>query len=168
MILPFQGKMPAVAASAFIVDSARVIGDVVIGEESSVWFNAVVRGDVNFIRVGRRTNIQDGCVLHVSRHTYSLTVENEVTVGHGVILHGCVVRSRCLIGMGAVIMDGVEIDENCIVGAGALVTSKTVIPPRSLVIGSPARVKRELTDEEVRSILNSAEHYVDDIKNYRS
>lgn len=168
MILPFRDKVPVIAPSAFVVDSAQVIGDVVIGEASSVWFNAVIRGDVNYIRIGKRTNIQDGCVLHVSRDTYSLTVGDEITVGHGVILHACIVRSRCLIGMGAIIMDGAEIGENCIVGAGALVTSKTLIPPRSMVLGSPARVKRELTDEEVRGILNSAEHYVGDIKNYQS
>lgn len=168
MILSFRDKVPVIAPSAFVVDSAQVIGDVVIGEASSVWFNAVIRGDVNYIRIGKRTNIQDGCVLHVSRDTYSLTVGDEITVGHGVILHACIVRSRCLIGMGAIIMDGAEIGENCIVGAGALVTSKTLIPPRSMVLGSPARVKRELTDEEVRGILNSAEHYVGDIKNYQS
>lgn len=167
MIISFQDKAPIIALSAFIVDSAQVIGDVVIAEESSVWFNAVIRGDVNHIRIGKRTNIQDGCVLHVSRDTYPLIIEDEITVGHNVTLHACTVRSRCLIGMGAIIMDGAEIGENSIVGAGALVTSQTLIPPGSMVLGSPAKVKRPLTQEEIQSIRNSAAHYVQDLNDYK-
>ena len=167
MIQSYKDKTPVIAPTAFIVDSAQVIGDVVVGDESSIWFNAVVRGDVNYIRIGKRTNIQDGCVLHVSRNTYPLIVGDEVTVGHSVTLHACVVKSRCLIGMGSILLDGCEVGEDSIVGAGALVTSKTIIPPRSLVLGAPAKVKRELTDEEVARIRESADHYVGDIRDYR-
>lgn len=168
MIHTFKDKTPIIDSTAFIVDSAQVIGDVVIGAESGVWFNAVVRGDINYIRIGQRTNIQDCCVLHVSRGRYPLVIGDEVTVGHNVILHACVVRSRCLIGMGAIVMDGSEIGEDSIVGAGALVTRNTIIPPGSLVLGSPAKVKRQVTEEEMQSIKRSAAHYVEDIKSYRN
>ena len=166
MIHPFKDTKPEIDASALVVDSAQIIGDVKIGEESSVWFNAVIRGDVNHIRVGKRTNIQDGCVLHVARKTLPLQIGDEVTVGHNVTLHACTIRSQCLIGMSATVMDGSEIGEQSIVGAGALVTPNTKFPPRSLVIGSPARVKRELTEEEIRGIRESAANYVGDIETY--
>ena len=166
MIHPFKDTKPEIDASALVVDSAQIIGDVKIGEESSVWFNAVIRGDVNYIRVGKRTNIQDGCVLHVARKTLPLQIGDEVTVGHNVTLHACTIRSQCLIGMSATVMDGSEIGEQSIVGAGALVTPNTKTPPRSLVIGSPARVKRELTEEEIRGIRESAANYVGDIETY--
>ncbi len=166
MIHPFKGNSPKIDDSAFVVESAQIIGDVIIGEESSVWFNAVIRGDVNHIQIGNHTNIQDGCVLHVARKTLPLIVGDEVTVGHNVTLHACTIGSRCLIGMGAVVMDGAEIGEHSIVGAGALVTPGTKIPPGSLVLGSPAKVKRELTEEEKRGIRESAANYVGDIENY--
>lgn len=166
MIHSYKETKPKIDSSALIVDSAQVIGDVEIGEESSVWFNAVIRGDVNYIRIGKRTNVQDGCVLHVARKTHPLIVGDEVTVGHSVTLHACVIGSQCLIGMGAVVMDGAEVGEQSIVGAGALVTPNTKIPPRSLVLGSPARVKRELTDEEIRGNRESAANYVGDIESY--
>ena len=166
MLVLHKGNKPLIASSAYIVDSAQVIGDVAIGDESSVWFNAVVRGDVNHIRIGRRTNIQDGCILHVARGKYPLIVGDEVTVGHGVTLHACTIESRCLIGMGAVIMDGAEIGEACIVGAGSLITPRTIVPPKSMVLGSPAKVKRPLTKDEIHSIRDSANHYVDDIQSY--
>ena len=158
--------MPHIDSSAYIVESAVVIGDVVIGAESSIWFNAVIRGDVNYIRIGKRTNIQDGCVLHVARKKYPLTIGDEVTVGHNATLHACAIESRCLIGMGATIMDGSTIGENCIVGAGSLVTPSTTIQCGSLVIGAPAKVKRKLTDDEIQSIRDSANHYVGDTKSY--
>lgn len=166
MIHSYKDKTPEIHPSAYIVDSAQVIGDVVIGEESSVWFNAVVRGDVNYIRIGNRTNVQDNSVFHVCRKTHPLIVGDDVTVGHGVILHGCTVKSRCLIGMGAIVMDGVEVGEDSIIGAGALVTARTIIPPGSMVMGSPAKVKRELTEDEKRRIRASAVHYVEDIQSY--
>ena len=168
MILPFKDKNPQIDSSVYIVNSAVVVGDVVIGEESSVWFNAVVRGDVNYIRIGRRTNIQDGCVLHVSRKDYPLVIGDGVTVGHNVTLHACTIASNCLIGMGAVVMDGSDIGQNCIIGAGALVTPHTVISPGNMAVGSPAKVKRKLSEEEIQSIRDSAEHYVSDIQSYLS
>jgi carbonic anhydrase/acetyltransferase-like protein (isoleucine patch superfamily) len=160
MLRAFQGIMPKVAASAFIETTAVVIGDVTIGEESSVWFNTVVRGDVHFIRIGRRTNIQDLCVLHVTHDTHPLMIGDEVTVGHHVVLHGCAIKDRALIGMGAVLMDGAVIGEDCIVGAGALVTEGTIVPPKSLILGSPARVKRSVTEDELAWIRQSAANYV--------
>lgn len=166
MIHPYKESRPVIDASALIVESAQVIGDVTIGEESSVWFNAVVRGDVNNIRIGKRTNIQDGCVLHVARKVRPLIIGDEVTVGHGVILHACTIGSRCLIGMGAIVMDGAQVGDDCIVGAGALVTPNTEIPPKSMVLGSPARVVRPLTEEEMRSVRESAANYVGDIESY--
>jgi len=166
MIHPFKEKKPQIDASALVMESAQIIGDVIIGEESSVWFNAVIRGDVNHIRIGKYTNIQDGCVLHVARRTLPLLIGDEVTVGHNVVLHACTIGSQCLIGMGAIVMDGADIGEQSIVGAGSLVTPGTKIPPRSLVLGSPARVKRELTEDEIRGIRESAANYVGDIENY--
>lgn len=166
MIHPFKDNQPKIHDSAMIIESAQVIGDVVIGEESSIWFNAVVRGDVNYIRIGMRTNIQDGCILHVARRTLPLMIGDEVTVGHNAVLHACTIGNRCLIGMGAIVMDGAEVGENSIVGAGALVTSGTKIPPGSLVLGAPAQVKRPLTEDESRNIRESAANYVADIENY--
>ncbi len=166
MIFPYKEKQPEIDSSVFVAEGAHIIGDVVIGEESSVWFNAVIRGDVNHIRIGKHSNVQDGAILHVARKTHPLLVGDDVTIGHGVILHACTIGSRCLIGMGAIVMDGAEVGEDSIVGAGALVTSGTKIPPRSLALGSPARIQRELTDEEMRSIRESAANYVGDIESY--
>lgn len=138
-----------------------VIGDVEIGEDASVWFGAVVRGDVNYIRIGARTNIQDMTVIHVSSNTHPTVIEEEVTVGHRVVLHGCHVERGSLIGIGAILMDGVRVGAQSLVGAGSLLTPGTVIPPRSLVIGSPGRVKRALTDDEVASLDRSWRNYVE-------
>ena len=166
MLLAFQNTTPRTDSSSYIVESALVIGDVTIGAESSIWFNAVIRGDVNYIKIGKRTNIQDGCVLHVAREKYPLIIGDEVTVGHNATLHACTIESRCLIGMGATVMDGSNIGENCIIGAGSLVTPNTVIEPGNMVMGSPAKVKRILTSNEIHSIIKSASHYVNDIKSY--
>jgi carbonic anhydrase/acetyltransferase-like protein (isoleucine patch superfamily) len=160
MIRRHRGRVPVIAASAWIDESAQVIGDVTIGEESSVWMHAVVRGDVHSIRIGHRTNLQDGVIVHVQRDQYATTVGNEVTVGHGAILHGCTVHDRALVGIGAILLNGVVVGSDCIIGAGALVVERTTIPPRSLVLGSPARVRRELTDSEVASIREHASRYV--------
>ncbi len=159
MLKPYRGVTPIVAANAFIEDSAIVIGDVVIGSDSSVWFHAVVRGDVHFIRIGHRTNIQDLSLLHVTHDTYPLTLGDDITIGHHVILHGCTIRDRVLVGMGAIIMDGAVVEEDCIIGAGSLVTERTQVPSKSLVIGSPAKVKRFLTDDELLWIKDSASNY---------
>ena len=161
MLRPYRSVHPRVARTAFIDQSAQVIGDVVIGDDSSVWMNAVLRGDVNTVRVGRRTNIQDGCVVHVMGGTYPTTLGDDVTVGHTAVLHGCTVGDRCLVGIGAIVLNGAQIGADSIVAAGALVVEGAVIPPRSLVMGSPGRVRRLLTDEEVTSIARYADHYVD-------
>ncbi|MBX3281985.1 MAG: gamma carbonic anhydrase family protein [Acidobacteria bacterium] len=161
MIKKFEDKFPAVHSTVFIAASAEVIGDVEIGEDSSIWFGSVVRGDVNYIRIGERTNIQDNCVIHVSGGTHPTVLGNEITVGHRVLLHGCTVDDRCLIGMGAILMDGVHVGEECLVGAGSLLTPGTIFPPRSLVIGSPARVKRELTAEEIAFLDRSWRNYTE-------
>ena len=161
MIRIFKNHAPRVAPSAYVDESAQVIGDVVIGEESSVWMNAVVRGDVNHIRIGSRTNVQDGTIVHVMRDpSHPTTVGDDVTVGHGVILHGCSVADRCLIGMGAILLNGSSVGEDCIVAAGTLLPEGMAVPGRSLVMGSPGRVRRALTDDEIAFILQSAQNYV--------
>src|SRR5262249_38991092 len=138
-----------------------VIGDVVIGEESSVWMNAVVRGDVNHIRIGSRTNIQDGTIVHVMRDpSHPTKVGDDVTIGHGVVLHGCTVGDRWLIGMGSILLNGSSVGEDCIVAAGTLLPEGMVVPARSLVMGSPGKVRRPLTDDEVAFITQSAQNYV--------
>jgi carbonic anhydrase/acetyltransferase-like protein (isoleucine patch superfamily) len=168
MIRPFRGAQPQIHPSAFIEESAQIIGDVQIGEQASVWFNAVVRGDVFYIRIGNRTNIQDGTVIHVSNGTHATVLEDEVTVGHNVTLHGCHIERGCLIGMGSIVMDDVRIGAQSIVAAGALVSPGTKVPPRSLVIGVPAKVKRPLTDEEVASLDRYWQNYVEYTRIYKS
>jgi gamma-carbonic anhydrase len=168
MLRAFQGILPKVEKNAFVEETAVVVGDVVIGAESSVWFLSVVRADVNFVKIGSRTNIQDLCVLHVTHDTHPLNIGDEVTVGHHVVLHGCTIKDRVLVGMGAILMDGVVIGEECIIGAGALITEGTVIPPRSLVLGSPARIKRPVTEEERAWIKQSAANYVRYAAEHRS
>jgi carbonic anhydrase/acetyltransferase-like protein (isoleucine patch superfamily) len=161
MVRIFKNHAPRVAPSAYVDESAQVIGDVVIGEESSVWMNAVVRGDVNHIRIGSRTNVQDGTIVHVMRDpSHPTTVGDDVTVGHGVTLHGCSVADRCLIGMGAILLNGSSVGEDCIVAAGTLLPEGMAVPARSLVMGSPGNVRRPLTDDEVAFILQSAQNYV--------
>jgi gamma-carbonic anhydrase len=159
-IRPYQGKWPQIASSAYIDPAAVVIGDVEIGDDSSVWPMCVVRGDVNYIRIGNRTNIQDGCVLHVMKDEWPLVLEDEVTVGHSVTLHGCHIESNCLIGMGAIILNGVRIGTGSIVAAGTLIPERTVIPAGSLVMGSPGKVKRALTAADGESIAAYAARYV--------
>ncbi len=168
MIRPFRGTHPQIHETAFIEESAQIIGDVHIGEQSSVWFNAVVRGDVFHIRIGARTNVQDGTVIHVSNGTHATILEDEVTVGHNVTLHGCYVERGCLIGMGSIVMDAVRVGEKSLVAAGSLVAPGTIIPPRSLVIGAPARVKRPLTDEEVAGLDVYWNNYIEYTKQYKS
>ncbi len=159
-IRPYKGKWPQIAASAYIDPASVIIGDVTIGEDSSVWPMCVVRGDVHSIRIGNRSNIQDGCILHVMKDEWPLLLEDEVTVGHSVTLHGCTIESRCLIGMGAIILNGVRIGTGSIIAAGTLIPERTVIPPGSLVMGSPGKVKRGLTATDLESIGKYAERYV--------
>ena len=158
MIRTFQGIKPTVPKSCFVEDTAVVIGDVVMGEECSVWFNAVIRGDVNYIRIGNRTNVQDLCMLHVTHDTHPLVIGSEVTIGHHVVLHGCTIQDRVLVGMGAIIMDGAVIGEDSVVGAGALVVEDTIVSPKSLILGSPAKVRRSVTAKELAWVKESAEN----------
>ncbi len=161
MISAFNGILPKVPETAFIADDAIVIGDVELGENASVWFGSIVRGDVNFIRIGDRTNIQDGTVIHVSSKTHSTILENDITVGHRVTLHGCYIETGCLIGIGAIVLDSVRVGRNSLVAAGSLLTPGTIIPPGSMVMGSPAKVKRELTAEEIDGIAENVAKYVE-------
>jgi len=158
--------MPVVHPTAFVDESAQVIGDVQIGADSSLWMNVVARGDVNSIRIGSRSNVQDGTIVHVMHGTHPTNIGDDVTIGHGAVVHGCTIADRVLIGMGAIVLNGATVGEDTIVAAGSLVTEGTLIPPRSLVMGSPGRVRRPLTDEEVASILTYANNYVRNKKDY--
>jgi gamma-carbonic anhydrase len=153
IIKKFQKKEPKIHESVFIAENAVIIGDVEIAEDASIWYGCILRGDVNYIRIGAKTNIQDMSMIHVSRgKEYPTIIEDEVTVGHSVTLHGCYVEKGSLIGIGAIILDGARIGANSLIAAGSLVTPNTIIPPRSFVMGTPARVKRELSDEEIQDL----------------
>lgn len=160
MLRPYRGTLPQVHPSAYVDQSAQVIGDVTVGEESSLWMNVVVRGDVHRVRIGRRTNLQDGTIVHVMRGTHPTTIGDEVTVGHAAVLHGCIIEPRCLVGMGAMLLNGVSVGTESIVAAGSLLVEGLTVPPRSLVMGRPGVVRRRLTDAEVASIRDYAERYV--------
>jgi carbonic anhydrase/acetyltransferase-like protein (isoleucine patch superfamily) len=160
MLRSYRGVRPRVAPSAFIDDSAQVIGDVEIGEESSVWMCAVVRGDVHAIKIGRRTNIQDGAVVHAMTGTHPTSIGDNVTVGHAAVIHGCTVDAQCLVGIGAILLNGSHIGAGSIVAAGTLVTEGMKVPPKSLVMGSPGKVKRLLTHAELAEIQVYADRYV--------
>jgi len=168
MIASFRGATPVIDSSAYVVDSAVVIGDVVIGADTSVWFHAVVRGDVNSIRIGRGTNVQDHAMIHVLSARSQATVGDDVTIGHGAIVHGCTIGDRTLVGMGAIVLDGVEVGADCLVGAGALLTPGTRIAPGQLVVGSPAKAARPLTDAERASLIASAANYARVAAEYRA
>ena len=159
---------PVLAASVFVAENAAVIGDVHVGEDSSVWFGAVLRGDYFPIRIGARTNIQDNAVLHITSGRAATNVGDDVTVGHGAILHGCTVGSGCLVGMGSVVLDGALIGEHSFVAAGSLVTPGTVVPPRSFVLGRPAKVIRLVREDELDQIAASARNYVGYAKSFAS
>jgi len=166
MLIPYCNIHPQVDPTALIVPTATIIGDVVVGADSSLWFQVVVRGDVNHIRIGDRTNIQDGTVVHVTNRTHPTIIGSDVTIGHNVTLHGCTIGDRCLIGIGAIILDGANIEPDCMIGAGAIVTPGTVIPSGSLVIGGPARVKRALSGKEIEFLKQSAANYINYKKSY--
>jgi carbonic anhydrase/acetyltransferase-like protein (isoleucine patch superfamily) len=156
----FRGVAPRVHPTAFVDESAQVIGDVEIGEESGVWMGAVLRGDIHSIRVGNRTNIQDGTVVHVMSGSHPTTIGDSVTIGHGAIVHGCTIEGRCLIGMGAILLNGVHVGSGSIVAAGTLLVEGMKVPPQSLVMGNPGKVKRLLTQAEVADIQQYADRYV--------
>ncbi len=159
MIYPYQNQSPKIHSSVFVAPGAQIIGEVQIGQGSSVWFNTVVRGDVFPIFIGEQSNIQDNSVIHVTSGRHATRIGHQVTVGHRVILHGCTVEDRVLVGMGAIVMDGAILETESMIGAGALVTPGTRIPPRVLAVGSPCRVVRELKPEEIQSLRDSALHY---------
>ncbi len=167
-LIPFKGHHPKLGPSVFVAQGARIVGNVEIGEESSVWFNTVIRGDVNSVRIGTRTNIQDNSVLHVTHEKYPLRVGSNVTVGHSVVLHGCSVEDNCLIGMGSVILDDAKICRYSIVAAGSLVLEHFEVPEGMLAAGSPAVIKRPLTAAERDGLSRSADNYVRYAAGYRN
>jgi carbonic anhydrase/acetyltransferase-like protein (isoleucine patch superfamily) len=160
MLRPYRGVLPRIHPSAYIDDSAQVIGDVEIGEESSVWMCVVIRGDVHRIRIGARSNVQDGTVVHVMKDTHATTIGDDVTIGHAAVVHGCTIENQCLIGMGAILLNGAHVGTGSIVAAGTLIPEEVKIPPRSLVMGSPGKVRRTLTDADVAEIQMYADRYV--------
>ena len=175
MIHKFKGTLPTLGNNTWIAPSADVVGDVTCGEDCSIWFGCVVRGDVHYIKIGDRVNIQDLSMIHVTHYKNddkttgnSTVIGDDVTIGHRVMLHGCTIENACLIGMSATILDGAVIGKESIVGAGALVTKNKVFPPRSLIVGSPAKVVRELNDEEVAELYASASRYVKFKKDYET
>jgi carbonic anhydrase/acetyltransferase-like protein (isoleucine patch superfamily) len=168
VIRTYRGRKPMIAESAYVDAAAVVIGDVTIGEHSSIWPGTVVRGDVHWIRIGARTNIQDGSVLHVMRDEFPLSIGDGVTVGHGCVLHGCTIESRVLVGMGSIILNGAKIGAGTIIAAGTLVPEGTVVPPGSLFMGHPGKFRRALTDADQKSIDEYAARYVEYKETYRA
>lgn len=161
MIRSYQGRTPVVPESCYVDPSAQVIGDVELGEQASVWMNAVVRGDVNSIRIGAKSNVQDCAVLHGMRYLYPVTIGEMVTIGHNATVHGCMLEDNVLVGIGAVILNDARVGEGSIIAAGAVIPEHAVIPPRSLVVGIPGKVKRELGEEDQKMILKYAQNYLD-------
>ena len=158
--------MRSIDKSVFIADGAKVVGEVEIGKNSSVWFNAVIRADLDSVKIGEASNVQDNAVVHTSKN-FGVQIGNNVTVGHSAIVHGCTVGNNVLIGMGAIVLDGAVIEDNCIIGAGSLVTQGKLIPAGSLAFGNPAKVVRQLTDDEIRSITDNAVSYIEEAENYK-
>ena len=168
MIRPFGSVHPQVHSSAYVDESAQVIGDVHLGSEASIWCNATVRGDMYYIRIGNRSNVQDNSVIHTRTGSHPTILEDEVTIGHSVTLHGCYIEQGALIGIGSIVLDDVRVGAQSLVAAGSLLTPGTIIPPRSLVMGAPAKVKRPLTEEEVAGLKLFWQNYVEYTKKYRS
>lgn len=166
MIERYKEFIPQIHESCYIAPNASVIGEVTIGENSSIWFNTTIRGDVDGIIIGKSTNIQDNSVIHCKSGIETI-IGNNVTVGHGVILHSCSIGDNCLIGMGAILLDGVKIGSNCLIGAGTLLTPNTEIPDGSLVLGSPGKVKRPLNEDEIEHIINNAKAYIEHANDYK-
>lgn len=167
MLHIYKGVTPRIDESVFRVGSAEIIGDVEVGAHSSIWFHVVIRGDVNYIRIGERTNIQDGSVIHVTHKKHPTLIGDDVTIGHNVTLHGCNIGHRVLIGMGAVVMDAAEIEDDSMVAAGALVTPGTRVPSGTLYAGSPARYKRHLSENEIADLKQSAVNYLNYVESYK-
>jgi carbonic anhydrase/acetyltransferase-like protein (isoleucine patch superfamily) len=167
VIVAYEGKRPRIAPNVFLAAGSVVSGDVEIGDASSVWFQTVIRGDVNHVRIGARTNVQDHSVIHVTSRTNPTIIGDDVTIGHRVVLHGCTVHDRCLVGIGAIVLDGAVIGPEAMVGAGALVPPGMIVPSGKLVLGAPARVKRDLTPEEIAFFRTSAARYAGYAAQYR-
>jgi len=168
MIYPFQGKTPIIAPTAWVAPSADILGDVTIGEESSIWFQCVLRGDVNFIKIGKHVNIQDMTLVHVSRNLYPVIIGDYVSIGHHATIHACTLKDHSFVGMGATVMDDVELGEWSFVGAGSLVPPGKKIPPGVLLMGSPAKIIRDITDKDREIITRTADNYVKYKENYRT
>ncbi len=168
MLIAYRGHSPRTDPTAYIQESARLIGDVTIAAQSSVWFNVVIRADVHPVRIGARTNIQDNSTVHVTGGRWATIIGDDVTVGHAVVLHGCRVGNRCLIGIGAIVLDGVEIADDCLIAAGSLLTPGTTVPPQHLVMGSPAKVVRALRPDELAHLRESALNYVAHAASYQA
>ena len=166
MIIPFQGKSPDIDKTCFVAEDSTIIGDVSIGRQSSIWFKAVIRGDINWIKIGECTSIQDGCIVHVTGDTSPTAIGDFVTIGHQALLHGCKIESNCLIGMGSIILDNAVIGQGSIVAAGAVIKSGTIIPPQSLVAGNPGIVKRRVSNDEVDALVEHAKKYYSYAQNY--
>jgi len=167
MVIEFNGKYPKIDPTAFIAENAVIIGDVEIGKNANIWFGSIVRGDLNYIRIGTNCNIQDACVIHVVKDLYPVILEDDVALGHRVVIHGCRVGRGSLIGTGAIVLDGAVIGEESVVGAGAVVTPKSIIPPRSMVMGTPAKVVRTLNDDDIDKIKDIIQEYLDLKEIYR-
>lgn len=167
-IITYNGITPKIHSSVFLCDGVKIIGDVEIGRDSSIWYNCVIRGDVNFIRIGERTNIQDLSMFHVQNGTHPLIIGNEVSIAHSVSLHGCVLHNKCLIGIGAIVLNGAVVSSNSIVAAGALVREDFVVPSGVLVGGVPAKILRDLKPEEIEMIERTARNYVRYVEDYRN
>jgi carbonic anhydrase/acetyltransferase-like protein (isoleucine patch superfamily) len=165
-VLPYGDIYPKLEANVFIAPGAWVVGDVVIGKDSSIWFNTVVRGDEHYVRIGSRTNVQDNCTLHVTGGRFPLEIGSRITIGHRAIVHGCVVEDDCLIGMGAIIMDGARIGRGSLVAAGSVVTPGTIVPPDSVVMGAPASVRKQAGETEHTLIRESVLHYIELARNH--
>jgi carbonic anhydrase/acetyltransferase-like protein (isoleucine patch superfamily) len=165
-VTPYQGIYPQIPDSVFLADGARVVGDVILGEDVSIWFNTIVRGDVHYIHVGDRTNIQDGACIHCTFQKNPTVIGKNVSIAHLAVIHGCVIEDDCLIGMGAIIMDRAVIGAGSLVAAGALISPGTIIPKRSLVVGSPAKVVRQVTEEEFQSFSATTQRYLEYTKGY--
>lgn len=166
MLYSFKGRIPNLGKNVFIAEGAQIIGDVHISEEGSVWYNSVIRGDLASIKIGKRSNIQDMTVIHVNQGQ-PVVIEDEVSIGHSVILHGCTIKKGSLIGMGAIILNGAVIGEESLVAAGSLITENKTFPPRVLLMGSPAKVVRELTEKEILSLYSTANRYVEKAYEHR-
>lgn len=167
MITVLNGKKPVISSSAFVADNAMVIGDVEIGPQANIWFQCIIRGDTNYIRIGANCNIQDSTILHVVKGLHPVILEDDVVLGHRVVAHGCRIRKGSLIGIGAIILDGAEVGEESIVGAGSVVSPKSIIPPRTLAMGTPARAIRTLDDSDIERIKGITQEYLELMETYK-